>query len=631
MANEKPLDLSTLQAGLKRYDDSLADVAKSGDYNDLVNAPSSGGGDYAEITGTPFIREDVPTQIFDITVTSSDTYRGSPWSKEIPIDAVKKIVDLLLENYPDMPGIYEDIILNTSVLNFALYVDGSRVSPIVVLAHKQTDPSPSGPRGSYYLKIYDENQSVRYCNLNFGFYRSDHGSQYDENSGSVVINNIGISPTPTSVEIILHSNSYEFSANPDSKITKLGYADAKDVPLEKTVALDDSSVSYTLTSADHIEQGQYLPDVWRQTISDALRTSLISAVESSSELSEMPTDYSMAIEIPDNVMRFNMFLNGSGTALDMTARIFKNMFGSYAIIFKYQDNYDIGDLDLSSGYINFNENYISSSSPIGINVTSVRYSITGGHVVWVPKVTSDKFDLGNQSNDEFVSIKIDAKNSASAYAANDDVILFRNFTDYCVHSGIGNKIGAKIIIGSDEYTPDSISISGSATWIIDSANLTVHMSDTTIPTGLSTAVLPQIDIRPTDPEGDLTAFNAISAGTIVQISVPAIAYAVINGKNLNNAMSGLVKTVKYTLSTQTISAGSTYAWSYNPSVPSGYTPVGVVGFTTGGAGCTFKSLYIVPNSDPIAIQVLVSNYGTTGTQQVTPAIYVLYVKSDYVA
>ena len=37
MANEKLLDLSTFQAGLKRYDDSLADVAKNDNYNDLNN------------------------------------------------------------------------------------------------------------------------------------------------------------------------------------------------------------------------------------------------------------------------------------------------------------------------------------------------------------------------------------------------------------------------------------------------------------------------------------------------------------------------------------------------------------------------------------------------------------------
>ena len=44
MANEKFLDLSTLQDGLERYDNSLANVAKSGDYNDLLNLPSSSRG-----------------------------------------------------------------------------------------------------------------------------------------------------------------------------------------------------------------------------------------------------------------------------------------------------------------------------------------------------------------------------------------------------------------------------------------------------------------------------------------------------------------------------------------------------------------------------------------------------------
>jgi len=70
MANEKPLDLSTLQAGLKRYDDSLADVAKSGDYDDLNNSPVfelPKTDEYIslEVTGSKYIGDDNQEEDFN--------------------------------------------------------------------------------------------------------------------------------------------------------------------------------------------------------------------------------------------------------------------------------------------------------------------------------------------------------------------------------------------------------------------------------------------------------------------------------------------------------------------------------------------------------------------------------------
>jgi len=105
-----------------------------------------------------------------------------------------------------------------------------------------------------------------------------------------------------------------------------------------------------------------------------------------------------------------------------------------------------------------------------------------------------------------------------------------------------------------------------------------------------------------------------------------------NYNDLSNKPQNVsVKTVKYTLDTHAIEGGTAYAWSYTPLIPDGYIPVGVVGYDTGGAGCAFKSLYVHPNSNPPIIQVIIENFETSGSQQITPVIYVLYVKSEFIA
>jgi len=203
------------------------------------------------------------------------------------------------------------------------------------------------------------------------------------NTVSIFVHHVSslISDTTDVIEVVFMKRSYEFFANPNYKIVKLGYDDIKDVPLQKTYVLNNTPTSYTLTSANHTAQESPLSDVWQQEISETLRTGLSLIVDSCSELNNLPTDYTQAIEIPSNIMQFEIFLNGSASALNITPCIFKNMVDSYVIIFKYQDLHYIGDLDLSTGYITFNEDYINSSSPIGINVTSVKYDITNSQIV----------------------------------------------------------------------------------------------------------------------------------------------------------------------------------------------------------------------------------------------------------
>lgn len=170
------------------------------------------------------------------------------------------------------------------------------------------------------------------------------------------------------------------------------YNDLTGAPFEKTVVSNDTTHFYTLSSNDHVEQEE--GDVWKTEIDGDFKTGLLLVIENSPELENMPTDYTEAIEVPSSILSVDVFLNvQQSIGSNITTRIFKNTLNERIIIFKYQDAYIIGDMNLDTGYITYKEEYITSSSPIGINVWQVKYTFKGTHIVWAPKNEDEKFEM----------------------------------------------------------------------------------------------------------------------------------------------------------------------------------------------------------------------------------------------
>ena len=567
MANEKFLDLSTLQDGLERYDNSLANVAKSGDYNDLLNLPSSSSGNV--IYGSSSVNGNTARKLITI-------YSGPSTLEQYDVLIVKlangnnvetPTIGIGQSTYnikvgSDAPSSANPLICTSnSILRF-MYVGGylhyidppgcySALCQTSASTQEKTVGLPDNCVVRNGTKI-----SMHFTNGN-SFANtvklSTNGSKADiwaSNSVTSDTNQL-IFDADTTVDFVNWHGHWEVVSDPTlSDVAKTGdyndllnkpesgasdYSDLTGTPFVKE-EYQAPVVDITLT-----DQDVYQTDVWRKNIqpgSDA-------AIELASAMyGAHPEELDTFTEIEN--FGIELKVNGHDILPQDISYLLEHHLPSgipaHSYIFAIND--DSNNIQICAINITYYPDTPSwINGTVYINEVSSLASETVESVDVILNGTSYKFFVNPETqipqlgSDELISIEIDTKDSSSASAVNNDVILFRKFTDYCVNGGMGGKVGTKIIIGIDEYSPDSISVNDTGTWTIDSANLTVYMNTTTIPTGMGVAVLPQIDIYPTDPEGDLTAFNAISAGTIVQISIPAIAYAVISSENLNQSAS----------------------------------------------------------------------------------------------